>query len=94
MRIKRDQFEIIADVMEVISEGYNSKSAIMKYANLSNTLLEKYIELLQSKGLIDYKDGYYRLTEKGRALLEKLRKIRELHLKLTELLNSVAEELY
>ncbi|AWR97869.1 transcriptional regulator [Acidianus sulfidivorans JP7] len=93
MRNKRDQLEIIIDMMEVISKGYNSKSAVMKYANLSNTLLERYVELLMAKGLIEYSDGYYKLTDKGLALLDKLRKIRELNVKLSELINSVADEL-
>ncbi|BDC17159.1 winged helix-turn-helix domain-containing protein [Acidianus sp. HS-5] len=94
MKSKRDQLEIIMDVMEVISDGYDSKSSIMKYANLSNTLLEKYISVLMSKGLITYEDGHYRVTEKGTALLEKLRKIRKLHLELSELISSISEELY
>ncbi|AEE94376.1 winged helix-turn-helix domain-containing protein [Acidianus hospitalis] len=94
MKSKRDQLEIIMDVMEVINDGYGSKSSIMKYANLSNTLLEKYISILTSKGLIKYEDGHYKMTEKGIELLEKLRKIRKLHLELSELINSVSEELY
>ncbi|ARM77186.1 winged helix-turn-helix domain-containing protein [Acidianus manzaensis] len=94
MRNKRDQLEIIIDMMEVINKGYNSKSAVMKYANLSNTLLEKYIDVLVSKGLIEYSGGYYKLTDRGLQLLEKLRKIRELNLRLAELINSVANDLY
>lgn len=80
--------------MEVINDSYGSKSSIMKYADLSNTLLEKYISILTSKGLIKCEDGHYKMTEKGIELLEKLRKIRKLHLDLSKLINSFSEELY
>ncbi len=93
MKSKRDQIDIIVDVLEVIGEGLGSKSGIMKNANLSNTITEKYIKILKDKGLIDYVEGRYVITEKGKNLLQRLRKLRELEVELAELFNSVSKEL-
>jgi predicted transcriptional regulator len=93
MKSKRDQIDIIVDVLEVIDEGLGSKSGIMKNANLSNTITEKYIKILKDKGLIDYVEGRYVITEKGKNLLQRLRKLRELEVELAELFNSVSKEL-
>ncbi|EZQ01808.1 MULTISPECIES: winged helix-turn-helix domain-containing protein [Acidianus] len=93
MRSKRDQLEIISDIMTVLEEGISSKSGLMKYANLSNNLVEKYVELLVSRGLVENEGGQYKLSEKGERLLKKLKKIRELNLQIAELINSISEEL-
>ncbi|AWR95102.1 winged helix-turn-helix domain-containing protein [Acidianus brierleyi] len=93
MKSKRDQIDIIVDMLEVIDEGMGSKSGIMKNANLSNTITEKYINILKNKGLIDYVDGRYVVTEKGKNILQRLRKLRELEVEIAELFNSVSKEL-
>ncbi len=93
MKSKRDQIDIIVDMLEVIDEGMGSKSGIMKNANLSNTITEKYIDILKNKGLIDYVDGRYVITEKGKNILQRLRKLRELEVEIAELFNSVSKEL-
>ncbi|WP_320056933.1 winged helix-turn-helix domain-containing protein [Metallosphaera javensis (ex Hofmann et al. 2022)] len=85
--------EIMADILEVVSSGSTSKSSIMKNANLSEGLTEKYLLILKSKGLIQQKDGSFVLTEKGRQILNNFREIRRLELRLDELLNSTLNEL-
>ncbi|WP_287689427.1 winged helix-turn-helix domain-containing protein [Metallosphaera javensis (ex Sakai et al. 2022)] len=85
--------EIMADILEVVSSGSTSKSSIMKNANLSEGLTEKYLLILKSKGLIQQKDGSFLLTEKGRQILNNFREIRKLELRLDELLNSTLNEL-
>ena len=93
MRVKRDQFEIVADILENIKEGNNSKSSLMKNANLSFTILRKYLDYLIEKGYIEEKDSSYVITEKGIAVLERLKKMRQLEFQLAELINELSEEL-
>lgn len=93
MRSRRTSVEIMADILEVVSSGSTSKSSIMKNANLSEGLTEKYLLILKSKGLIQQKDGSFVLTEKGRQILNNFREIRRLELRLDELLNSTLNEL-
>ncbi|BCS94063.1 MAG: transcriptional regulator [Metallosphaera javensis (ex Sakai et al. 2022)] len=93
MRSRRTSVEIMADILEVVSSGSTSKSSIMKNANLSEGLTEKYLLILKSKGLIQQKDGSFLLTEKGRQILNNFREIRKLELRLDELLNSTLNEL-
>ncbi|MEM4955326.1 MAG: winged helix-turn-helix domain-containing protein, partial [Metallosphaera sp.] len=85
--------EIIADILEVVSSGSGSKSSIMKNANLSEGLTEKYLSILKDKGLIKQKDSSFVLTEKGQQILSNFREIRKLELRLDELLNSTLNEL-
>lgn len=93
MRVKRDQFEIVADILQNIEEGNNSKSSLMKSANLSFTILKKYLDYLIEKGYIEEKGSSYIITEKGLSTLEKLKKMRQLEFQLVELINELSEEL-
>jgi len=93
MRVKRDQFEIVADILQNIEEGNNSKSSLMKNANLSFTILKKYLGYLIEKGYIEEKGSSYIITEKGLSTLERLKKMRKLEFQLAELINELSEEL-
>jgi len=93
VRVKRDQFEIVADILESVSRGYNSKSSLMKNANLSFTILKKYLDYLKEKGYIEEKGSSFVITEKGLELLERLRRMRELEFQLVELINELSKEL-
>ncbi|AEB94764.1 MAG: winged helix-turn-helix domain-containing protein [Metallosphaera sp.] len=93
MKSRRTSIEIVADILEVVSSGSGSKSSVMKNANLSEGLAGKYLDILRSKGLIDYVEGSYKLTEKGRQMLANFREIRKLELRLNELLNSTISQL-
>ncbi|AWS00102.1 winged helix-turn-helix domain-containing protein [Metallosphaera hakonensis] len=93
MRTRRTSVEIVADILEVVSTGTGSKSSVMRNANLSEGLTEKYLGMLVSKDLLEFRDGSYRLTEKGRRILQNFREIRKLELRLDELLNSTLAEL-
>jgi len=93
MRSKRDQLEIISDILDLVEKGHTAKSAIMKDANLSFTILKKYTDYLISKGYLEETENGYRITPKGDKVLEKLRRVRELEFKLAELINELSEEL-
>ena len=93
MRTKRNELEIITEILELVNDGYTSKSALMKNANLSFTLLRKYADYLISKGYLEESEYGYKITPKGLGLLEKLKRIRELEISLAELINELSKEL-
>ncbi|QKQ99239.1 transcriptional regulator [Metallosphaera tengchongensis] len=93
MRTKRTSMEIVADILEVLDSGTGSKSSVMKNANLSENLTEKYLHILMEKDLVKFEKGVYTLTEKGRHVLQNFREIRRLELRLDELLNATLTEL-
>ena len=82
MTKNRTQVEIIASILSVIA-GEPKKTHIMYGANLSYTLLQKYLEILIKAGLVCYVRNIrvYKLTKKGEDYLktyaeyEKLRDI-------------------
>lgn len=71
MTKNRTQVDIIANILSVIA-GEPKKTHIMYGANLSYTLLQKYLEKLMKAGLVCYmKDlRVYKLTKKGEAYLK------------------------
>jgi predicted transcriptional regulator len=66
----RENIEIVADILRVAIEG-NGKTKIMYNANLSYTLLCKYLKLICSCGLLDNSSKKYELTIKGREFLNR-----------------------
>jgi predicted transcriptional regulator len=68
----RRRLDIIADILHAAGDG-EKKTRIMHYANLSHELIEKYLGQTMMMGYIMGSDGGYRVTEKGRAFLEKYR---------------------
>jgi len=67
----RSMFDIIADMLNVVS-GRTKKTKIMYGANLSYTLLQKYLDDMRQAGLVIYerKGRCYLITDKGREFLE------------------------
>jgi len=66
----RHRLEIIADILNVAGKGVR-KTRIMYVANLSYSLLEKYLEETVDLGFIYPSNHRYEVTEKGRTFLEK-----------------------
>lgn len=94
VRIKRNTVEMVGDILKVLEEGRGRKSAIMRDANLSYEVMEKYLSFLIQRGLVEVEGGTYRLTEKGVKLLQTLDSLRELEAKADELINEIKKELY
>ena len=69
VRTKRRRVDIIADILSVADKGVR-KTRIMRMANLSYRLLEKYLEDTVGLGLLRADDGSYETTEKGREFLK------------------------
>jgi predicted transcriptional regulator len=66
----RDRVRIIADILKVAREGAK-KTKIMYIANLSYSLLEKYLRETTAMGFLSHDDSAYQVTEKGLVFLEK-----------------------
>jgi predicted transcriptional regulator len=67
----RDRLQIIADILFVVRGGAK-KTHVMYQANLSFTLLKRYLAEVLEAGLVrcDDEDGY-RLTGRGRSFLDR-----------------------
>ncbi len=80
--MRRSRPMIILQILSVCDNGAN-KTRIVYNANLNFKVVNHYIDLLTTKGLITEKQGsprYYETTERGKDLLESLRLIdRELN---------------
>ena len=66
----RDRFDIIADILKIVKRK-PKKTQIMYQANLSYTVLKKYLTHIIDNGLIFYETDsrYYVLTDKGKEVL-------------------------
>ncbi|SAI86640.1 winged helix-turn-helix domain-containing protein [Saccharolobus solfataricus] len=91
--MRRTRDDIISDILEAIDSKINRISSIMKNVNLSASLAKKYISMLAEEGLIQDDNGEYKLTEKGRKILEQLRNMRKMELELANIIYEVRKEL-
>jgi len=66
----RNRLEIIADILRAAGNGAK-KTRIMYFANLSYSLLEKYMAVAIKANLLANNGDKYGVTEKGRIFLEK-----------------------
>jgi predicted transcriptional regulator len=65
----RDRVSIVAAILESANSG-SRKTRIMFAANLSFSLLEKYLDVAMDSGFIRIEDSRYQLTECGREFLK------------------------
>ncbi|BCU68117.1 hypothetical protein HS7_15540 [Sulfolobales archaeon HS-7] len=89
---KRDRYELIGDILETIRPGVR-KTRLMYQANLSFDLANKYIEELEMKGLIIKRADMFFLTERGKLVLDKLRKYNENKRSIDQITDSLEYEL-
>jgi predicted transcriptional regulator len=76
----RDSLSIIASILEITNSGAK-KTKIMFSANLSYSLLMKYLNLIVEAGFIQLEDSIYHLTSQGREFLSKYENFEERYLK-------------
>ena len=67
---KRGRLEIIAEILLFCSGARKAKTKIMFATNLSYPLLQKYSEMLTTRGLLGLENGKYVTTDKGFAFLD------------------------
>jgi len=87
----RGRLEIIADILNA-AEKEGKKTRIMYIANLSYSLLEKYLTEVLGMGFVNVINNNYELTEKGRIFLEKFGQFSSRYSKLTEELKAMRFE--
>lgn len=68
----RDRIEVIASVLEAVSEGENYKSRIMYRVSISDGQVVQYLKFLTERGLLrrDPRAGTYSITSEGMHFLE------------------------
>jgi len=87
MGVYRDRLQIIADIL-LITSRKSRKTQIMYQANLSHSLLCRYVKALTDADLIAAEDGdFYVLTGKGKTFLD----LHETYLKKERLLRTRLE---
>jgi predicted transcriptional regulator len=91
MRKNRNRLKIIAAILTACNSG-NCKTRIMRQANLSYKLLEKYLHIVSRLGLVNVDGQKYHLTEKGKEFLEKYNHFHARYVVAQELLVSLDRE--
>ena len=88
----RDRLQIIADILSVVRGGAK-KTRVMYQANLSYTLLRRYLTEVLGAGLVivDNED-HYRLTRRGQNFLDKFNEYSKRCGQLEQQLNNVNNE--
>lgn len=78
--MRRDEIDIMKDILEISSNNYVRRTAIMYGANLNFSITKKYLENLEKDGLIekDNNGKEYKTTKKGKEFLSKVREIKSL----------------
>ena len=66
----RSRLEIIADILKAAGNGAK-KTRIMYFANLSYSLLEKYLAAVIKAKMLTSNGDKYEIAEKGRVFLER-----------------------
>jgi len=67
----RSHFQIVADILSVVSKGAR-KTHIMYGANLSYKLLKQYLGNVLDAGLVRQgNDGWYEITDEGQVFLDR-----------------------
>jgi len=88
----RDRLDIIADVLTVVKNG-SKKTRIMYMANLSYTLLTRYLTEVIENGLVRKADKKtYELTDKGSTFLKELNSYRKHQTRIMKRVNGIKDE--
>jgi predicted transcriptional regulator len=87
----RDRVSIVAAILEAANLGA-SKTRIMFGANLSFSLLEKYLGVVLDADFVRVEDSRYVLTEHGREFLKQYRRFQERYVGAMKLLEALACE--
>ena len=87
----RDRLSIIAAILEAANTGA-SKTRIMFAANLSFSLLEKYLAIALKSEFVHVEDCKYSLTEHGREFLRQYKHFEDRYIRAQTLLESLSSE--
>ena len=87
----RDHLGIVTSILVLASPGA-TKTKIMVKANLSFTLLEKYLDSVVSAGLLRLEGSRYFLTDNGREFLKQYKDYQEHYCEVEKSLKSLSFE--
>jgi predicted transcriptional regulator len=87
----RDRLSIVAAILEAATPGA-SKTRIMFSANLSFSLLEKYLEVANRAGFLQSNGSKYQLTELGQDFLREYKHFHERYDRAQKMLKSLGSE--
>ena len=89
----RSRLEIIADILQVVSQTAK-KTQIMFQANLSYKVLQRYLEEITSASLISFEaaEQCYVLTQKGQEFLEAYKDYAKTNKRIEKHLNDVGNK--
>jgi len=87
----RGRLQIIADILSVVRGGAK-KTHVMYQANLSFTLLKRYLKEVLEAGLVSCDDDHYRLTGRGQRFLDRFGEYSKRCDRVEEELNTVSDE--
>jgi len=87
----RNRLSIGAAILEA-ANPVSSKTNIMFRANLSFSLLEKYLDIATEAGFIRYEDSKYKLTEHGKEFLSKCKQFEGRYQKAEKMLDALMIE--
>ncbi len=73
---RRGELEIMGDILHVAINGAR-KTEIVYKANLNFTRIERYIPLLEKRGLIEIARPLYKTTPKGEEFLRNYQELRK-----------------
>ena len=91
MSKNRDKLSLVAAILDAVKPG-TTKTRIMYNANLSYTLLQKYLETSLNSGFMRL-DGYgYELTENGQKFLMQYKKLSERYSKTQHTIKDLSRE--
>lgn len=76
-KMRRDELEIIANVLNIAQEGAHKTERVYK-ENLNSARLERYPSYLREKERVEYFGCVYKTTEKGEDFLFQYNKMMEL----------------
>ena len=84
----RDRLGIVAAILEGANPD-SCKTHIMFSANLSFSLLEKYLHVALNAGFLQLQNSKYKLTKRGREFLNEYRRFKEHYIKSQKSLESL-----
>ncbi len=87
----RDRISLVAAILEAANPRAR-KTHIMQKANLSFSVLEKYLGIAVQAGLVQVESSEYLLTERGRVFLNQYKLLEERYVKAQELLEFLVWE--
>ncbi len=74
-KIRRNNIEIMVDILQNMKKQEMNKTLVVYKANLNFKRAERYLEMMLKMELIEYLDPKYKITDKGIGYLQKINEI-------------------